>query len=221
MLTPVNPTMDTPAEALLGYSATTDQFQLVNWFNGISGWIDGETYAGPYAPLQTELINPSGTGNPTVVTAYTPDVYVVASSLASQNNAVNLSFIGGTNVVESGAGSNFITDSTGTDTIFMNAQTTGSPGALWDTVVGFQGADAVTLWGVTAADFNVSWLATAEGATGNTGLTLNVGPNDGPVERTPYSMNLTFAGVAPSASGNFNLTYGTQAGLNYLQVTLK
>lgn len=166
-------------------------------------------YAGPVAGIVSQFI------------AITPDslnVSAMADGLFVHTGAGNdaIAVHGGTNVVDAGAGSNFLTGGSGFDTFFLDARNipaaasaAGSvPGSIWDTIQEFSSGDAVTLWGIGRAAA-LSWQGN-QGAAGHTGLTLHANKANG------TEASLTFAGIDSKAG--LSLSYGNSGGADYLYV---
>ena len=164
----------------------------------------GTPYTGPVGILQQEYINI--TPDSLNITATTPNWFIVSGG---GQDAISVS--GGTNVVDGGAGSNFLSGGSGADTFFIDdsAATT----TIWSTVNNFHAGDAVTLWGVTASDFTLSWLNGA-GAAGYTGLTLEAGAVGKPL------VLLTLSGLDTGAlsNGQLGVSFGSAGGLQYMYV---
>ncbi len=118
----------------------------------------------------------------------------------------------GTNVVDGGAGSNFLTAGIGIDTFFVDARKAASD--VWSTISKFHSGDAATVWGISPASA-VQWVDGA-GAAGFTGLTLHAGRAGGP------TASVTLAGFsrADMASGKIAASFGRDAasGSDYLYV---
>ena len=125
------------------------------------------------------------------------------------NDAVQL--LGGTNVVDAGAGSNYLTGGTGRDTFFLD--TRGAASDIWDTVSRFGSGDAATVFGIGPGTAGLSW-ADGQGAPGITGLTLHATAPDGRMA------SLTLAGftTADLASGRVSASFGSTGGVGYLLV---
>ena len=107
---------------------------------------------------------------------------------------------GGRNVLDGGAGSNFLTGASGEDSFFLDTR---GPSDVWSTVVGFGSGDSATVWGVTAADFALTWQD-GLGAVGFQGLTLHATSPGRP------DAMLTFAGYtqADLDSGRLQMSFG-------------
>jgi hypothetical protein len=74
-------------------------------------------------------------------------------------------------------------------------------------VTNLHGGDNVTVWGVTAADFSLSW-SNGAGASGFTGLTLTA------LSAAKPEALLTLAGFSQSdpTNGRLAVSFGTDAG---------
>lgn len=126
------------------------------------------------------------------------------------NDAVALH--GGVNVVDGGAGSNFMTAGTGLDTFFVDARKLIADS--WATVAKFHSGDAATVWGVSAGS-SIDWTDDA-GASGYQGLTMHSHDASG------KNASLTLAGFtkADMAAGKVSATFGhdQSSGSDYLYV---
>ncbi len=119
--------------------------------------------------------------------------------------------LGGTNVLDGGGGSNFLTGGFGKDTFFLDAR--GATADIWSTITNLQGGDAVTLWGISQAGFNLDWVDD-EGAAGATGLTLHASAAN------HATASLTLQGFTKASLGNgaLTLSFGTVDGSDYLYI---
>ena len=166
-------------------------------------------YTGPVAGLQydCEPITPDSLA----ITARENSMFIKTSS---GNDAIAL--LGGTNVVDAGTGSNFLTSGGGFDTFFLDARNVPAassaagpvPGAIWDTIQGFGHGDAATIFGIGPGTA-LAWQPN-EGAVGHTGLTLHANLPNG------SEASLTLAGVADRS--HLSLSYGSTGGASYLYV---
>ncbi len=154
-------------------------------------------YTGPVAGLTQQYINV--TADKLNIAAETPGWFIHSGS---GDDAIAVT--GGINVVDGGTGSNFMTGGTGTDTFFVDDRT--ATATTWSTVVNFHAGDSLTLWGVNATDFALSWMNGA-GAAGYTGLTLSATASSKP------EAIVTLAGLTQTALSNGTLTVssGTDA----------
>jgi Ca2+-binding RTX toxin-like protein len=122
----------------------------------------------------------------------------------SGNDALNVSEVNGNNILDGSTGSNFLVGGTGTDTFFVDDR--GPTADLWSTVTNFHAGDSATIWGVTSADFNLSWTD-GQGAVGYTGVTLHATAAGKP------TASLTLAGFtqADMADGRLSVGFGNDA----------
>ena len=166
-------------------------------------------YTGPVSGITSQFVDI--TPDNLNVTAKGDNLFIATGS---GNDAIALH--GGTNVVDAGTGSNFLTSGGSFDTFFLDARNIPAassaagpvPGAIWDTVQGFGHGDAVTLWGIGPGTA-LAWQKN-EGAVGHTGLTLHaITPNGA-------TTSLTLAGVDDKS--HLALSYGQSGGANYLYV---
>jgi len=118
---------------------------------------------------------------------------------------------GTTDVLDGGTGSNFLVGGSGLDTFFTDDREATAP--IWDTLVGFHGGDAATIFGVTQAGFNLVWTD-GLGAAGYTGLTLDATSAGKPDAR------VTLAGFTSAAltDGQLTISYGTTDGSPYMYI---
>jgi len=177
--------------------------------DGKTGQVIADTlskaYTGPVAGLATEFIDI--TPQNLNVTANTPGLFI---HTGGGDDAVALN--SGTNVVDGGAGSNFLTAGTGFDTFFVDARKVAAD--VWSTISKFHGGDAATVWGISPSTA-MQWVDGA-GAPGFTGLPLHAASAGGP------TASLTLAGFsrADMASGTISTSFGHDAasGSDYLYV---
>lgn len=161
-------------------------------------------YTGPVAGVQSEYVNVTSDNLNMAVS--TPDWFLHSGS---GNDA--LAVTSGTNVLDGGTGSNFLSGGTGADTFFVDDR--GAGAAIWSTVSNFHAGDAATIWGVTPADFGLSWV-NGQGASGYTGLTLHASPSGAP------TASLTLAGFSSAdlTNGKLSVSYGSSGGSDYMYV---
>jgi hypothetical protein len=154
-----------------------------------------EAYIGPVAGIQNEYINLSHAN--LNITATAPNYFLHSGS---GDDALAVS--SGTNVLDGGGGSNFLSGGTGSDTFFVDAR--GATADIWSTVVGFHAGDAITMWGVSPADFTFVFQDN-QGAPGYTGLTLHAIAPGEPI------ISMTIAGFtkADLSSGRISEVSGT------------
>lgn len=166
-------------------------------------------YSGPVSGVTSQYLNI--TPDSLNVTAKVDNLFI---KTGGGNDAVALH--GGTNVVDAGTGSNFLTSGGGFDTFFLDTRNIPAassaagpvPGAIWDTIQGFGHGDAATLWGVGPGTA-LAWQKN-EGAVGHTGLTLHANMPNG------SEASLTLAGIDDKS--HLALSYGQSGGASYLYV---
>ncbi len=161
-------------------------------------------YSGPVAGLQNEYINV--TSDSLNISADSPNWFIHSGA---GNDAIALS--SGTNVVDGGTGSNFLTSGNGTDTFFVDDRS--APAAIWSTISNFHAGDSVTVWGITPQNFSLSWV-NGQGASGYTGLTLHATAAGVPTA----SFTLVGFSTADMSSGRLSVSFGTVDGNNYMYV---
>ena len=192
-----------------------EQVLVTNITTGVSDWEDGEAYNGPVAGLQNQFV--TVTADNLNITATKPNNFI---HTGSGNDAIDLSLFGptgsGTNVVDGGAGSNFIAVSAfgnSVDTVFIDnrAATTDT----WSTVRNFHKGDAVTIYGVTPGVVMLDW-EDGQGAAGLTGLTLHA------IEAGKPIASLTLPGYSKAdlSNGRLGISFGNDpaAGGSYLNI---
>jgi len=161
-------------------------------------------YQGPVAGLQTEFIDI--TTDSLNITALKPNAFL---HTGAGNDAIDVSKVGGTNVLDGGQGSNFLVGGAGADTFFVDARN--APSDTWSTVVGFHGGDAATLFGVSQAADRLDWSDNG-GAVGATGLTLHAYA----AGKAPASITLAGFSQADLTSGKLTTSFGNVGGSDYL-----
>ncbi|MCC6718940.1 MAG: hypothetical protein IT555_13745 [Acetobacteraceae bacterium] len=155
-------------------------------------------YAGPLNHLDQAFIYLGADG--IALSANAPNVF-----LRSGSGDDALAVTAGQNVLDGGTGSNFLTGGVGADTFFLDAR--GAAAATWSTVEALGAGDAVTLWGVTPADYALDWIEGA-GAEGHTGLTMHA------TAAGKAAVSLTLAGMADAdrTGGRLSVLFGTDPG---------
>jgi hypothetical protein len=164
---------------------TTDQ-ALSAIAQPYSGRIEGPT--SEYISATTDNLN---------IAASTPNWFI---RTGSGDDSIRVS--SGTNVLEASTGSNFLSGGTGTDTFVIDARDQNAD--TWNTIANFHFGDAAIIWGVTPADFRLTWVD-GQGAAGYTGLTLHAAGSHVP------TASLTLAGftIADLTNGSLNIGFGT------------
>ena len=183
-----------PVAGLVIYDATTRQALPDTLSAPFAGTLPAITMQ--YVTVTTHSLN---------IVAASPNYFV---HTGSGNDAVQL--LGGTNVVDAGAGSNFLTGGTGRDTFFLD--TRGALSDVWDTVARFGSGDAATVFGI-GPGASLSWVD-GQGAPGAAGLTLHASAAGRPMA------SLTLAGftTADLAAGRVATSFGSTGGVSYLSL---
>ncbi len=117
----------------------------------------------------------------------------------------------GDNVLDGGAGSNWLVGGAGHDTFFVDASA-GQP--VWDTVLNFHAGDSLTMWGFQQGVSRWGWADAADGAAGHAGATLH-----GALDGSNTDFSVTLAGVSTEVAKAFTTSTGTSAdGVGYLHI---
>ena len=163
-------------------------------------------YAGPVAGIEREVI----------VTLTSENLNIAAGGpnwfIRTDAGDDGIIVAGGTNVLDGGTGSNFLTGAGGFDTFFIDAR--GATASIWSTLNGFGPGDAATMWGVSPTTHTLLWVDN-EGAPGFQGLTLHAMAPGQPIA------SLTLPGFSSTQLGA-GLTvlpgFDPGSGSNYLYV---
>jgi lysophospholipase L1-like esterase len=158
-------------------------------------------YFGPVAGPTSEYVKL--TPDSLNITASTPNWFIHSGG---GDNAIAVS--SGTNVLDGGAGSSFLTGGAGADTFYVDDRNPASN--VWSSIVNFHSGDNATVWGITPADFNLTWLAN-QGASGATGLTGVFVSNT--AGRPTAAITLSGFTPADLTNGKLSISYGTTADL--------
>ena len=208
---PVHPPAPTPDPVVPAPQPVPTPAPVINFyvFNvTVNLFVTGNVtaYAGPVGGLQHQLLMLSADN--LNITATAPNSFI---HTGSGTDAIDVSAIGGNNVLDGGTGSNFLVGGKGLDTFFVDAR--GASSATWSTVSGFHSGDAATLWGITPKDFALSWVD-GQGAVGSQGLTLHASAAGKP------DASLTLAGftTADLSNGKLATVFGNNGGGDYLYV---
>jgi hypothetical protein len=139
----------TGAESYVG-----PEFAVTDTTTGVATQTDGTAYTGPVAGIQFQYIY-TGSDNLNV-TAAVANTFI---HTGSGEDAIDVSHVGGTNVLDGGTNSNCFVGGTGPnsfDTFFVDDR---SPSAdIWSTVANFHAGDAVTIFGITPNGFATNWV---------------------------------------------------------------
>ena len=193
----VSPT-DLSVMRVLGW--TSGNFTVSNLTTSITQQNNGTPYTGPVAGLLNQYINASG--DPLNVTANVANSFIVTGR---GNDAIDVSQVGGINVLDGATSSNFLVGGTGVgsrDTFFVDDRN--APADIWSTVVNFHVGDSATVWGITPTGFTQNTVAD-QGAPGFTGLTLQFIAAGAPTA----SLTLAGYGLADLTNGRLTTSFGT------------
>ena len=162
-------------------------------------------YAGPVGGVEKELI---------LLTSENLAIAVAGANwfIRSDSGDDAIAVAGGTNVLDGGTGSNFLTGASGFDTFFVDAR--GATLPIWSTVNDFGKGDAATLWGVAESTHTLTWLDN-QGAEGFKGLTLHASAPGRP------TASLTLPGYdLANKAGALTVLFGFEpvSGSNYMYV---
>ena len=193
-----------------GFTTSLPEAELTDTTTGTS-WQQAMTaYSGPVNYLTSEFVDITSDN----LNMSTTQANVFLHS-GSGNDALQVT--SGQNVLDGGTGSNFLTGGTGTgagagsDTFFVDDR--GATAPIWSTLANFHAGDAATVWGVTAQDFNLSWVD-GQGASGYTGLTLHATASGSPTA----SLTLVGYSSADLTDGKLSVSYGNSGGSNYMYI---
>jgi Ca2+-binding RTX toxin-like protein len=181
-----------------------------------------DPYVGPIPGLTSEFIATTTDNldiwstSPKFITTSTDNLDIWSTSpnqyiKASGNDAINVTYGAGNNVLDGGEGSNFLTGGGGNDTFFVEDLT--NTQATWNTLINFHQGDNATIWGIGPADFNLSWGDNA-GNSIYKGLTLYA------TSATRPEAAVTIAGLSTADLGrDLKVVFGNVAGYNYMELS--
>jgi hypothetical protein len=173
---------------------------------------NGDVYTGPVAGINFQFLSP--TTDSVNITANVSSVFIHSGP---GNDALNVANVAGRNVLDGGPGSNFLVGSlnpAAQDTFYVDDRSATTD--IWSTVVNAHAGDDATVWGLTPADFTLSW-ANNQGAAGYQGLTLHATAAGKP------AASVTFAGftTADLSNGRLAVSFGTIEGNDYFNITVR
>ncbi len=207
LLGPLGTTIATPTA---GGTIGANTFAIHDNTTNSSTAMGGTVYSGPVANLNWQFIDLSPDN--LNISATAPNSFI---HTGSGSDAINVSTVGGTNVLDGGTGSNFLVGGTGPaslDTFFVDDR--GATADTWSTVANFHAGDAASIFGITPAGNTISWVD-GDGAAGYTGLSLHVTGAGQPTA----SLTLTGFTKADMASGKILTSFGSEYdGTPYLYV---
>jgi len=183
-------------------------FTMTDTVSMASSESQGDAYFGPVALLERQFIWSSPHG--VALASGVPDVFMHGGEADDALQAFS-----GSNVLDGGAGSNFLVGATGADggmdTFFVG----GRNGVTWSTVVNFHHGDDVTIWGFRPGVSTMPW-AEAEGADHAKGATIH---SEFAGVGTGITASATFAGMTVAdVLAKTTISTGSIGGLSYLNV---
>jgi len=183
-------------------------FTVVDMTTNASTTTAGDAYTGPVVGLQHQYTNL--TADSLNITATAPNSFIHSGS---GDDAIDVSKVSGTNVLDGGTGSNFLVGGAGSDTFFVDDRV--ATANIWSTISNFHAGDAATVYGVTSSTFALDWQDN-QGAAGFTGLTLHATASSGPAA----SMTLVGYTTADLTNGRLTVSFGNDPanGSNYMYV---
>jgi hypothetical protein len=190
----LSPAIPTPTPA-----PTATHFDIIDTTTGATLPDTFTPYPGPVAGIQWQCI--TTTTDNLAITAITPNSFI---HTGSGTDAIDVSKVNGTNVLDGSTGSNFLVGGTGFDTFFVDDRIPTAD--VFSTVSGFHSGDNATIFGVTAADFKLQ-INDNQGATGFQGLDFGFSAAGKP------NANLVLTGFTSADLNNGRLTtsFGTNA----------
>jgi hypothetical protein len=183
----------------IGFPAPFFNYAITNTTTGNSYGDVGAAYTGPVADIRHQYVNI--TQDSLNITALVPNSFIHSGA---GTDAIDVRGVGGTNVLDGGTGSNFLVGGSGRDTFFVDDR--GPAADIWSTVSNFHSGAAITIYGVTPADFAFDWQNN-QGAAGYTGLTLHATAAGKPTA----SLTLVGYNTADLSNGKLGVSFGTDA----------
>lgn len=170
-------------------------FLITNVTTNVNSQASGNPYIGPVVGIQNEIIRI--TKDNLNISAATPNVFI---HTGDGDDALDVSAVGGVNVLDGGTGSNFMVGAaTGHDTFYVDDRNPSQD--IWTTIKNFHSGDDATVWGITQADFKIAMLDN-QGAVGATGLTFSITAAGHP------NANLTLSGLTTADLPKLNISFG-------------
>jgi hypothetical protein len=152
-------TAGTPASA----ATPAAGFMVSNATTGASTQIAGTTYASAFSGITQSFIQV--TPESLNIVSQSPNSFIVTGA---GNDVIDVSQTNGNNIIDIGGGSNFLIGGSGFDSFFVDDRNLTA--YAWSTVFNFHAGDNLTIWGISPADFALTWM-NDHGAPGATGLT--------------------------------------------------
>jgi len=201
---PAVPPMQAPATAPHEVLA----FTITDTVSMASSESQGDFYFGPVALLERQFIWSSPHG--VALASSVPNVFMHGGEADDALRA----FSGG-NVLDGGAGSNFLVGATGADGALDTFFVDGRNGVTWSTVVNFHHGDDVTIWSFRLGVSTMPW-AEADGADHAKGATIH---SEFAGVGTGITASATFAEMAVAdLLAKTTISTGSIGGLSYLNV---
>lgn len=168
-----------------------------------------QAYSGPVNYLQSQFI--WSRSDAVAVASSAPNVF-----LHGGPGDDALAVTGGRNVLDGGAGSNFLVGGTGadggTDTFFVDGR---GSAVTWSSLSNFHKGDALTLFGFANGKSTLP-VFTTDGATGYQGATLHSELNGA---GTGVNNSVTFVGISlGDAASKFTYTFGSAGNVSYVNI---
>jgi hypothetical protein len=181
----------------------SSHFTVIDQTTGQQTVSNGEPYTGPVAGLDWQLIDV--TPDKLNITASVPNAFI---HTGSGDDAIDVSGVDGTNVLDGSTGSNFLSGGTGHDTFYVDDRAATQD--IWSTVHGFHAGDDATVWGLTPNDFTITKadnvLPTSPGL--DFAITAAGKPN--------ANLTLTGYSTADLTNGRLSVTFGHTPDLSNL-----
>lgn len=182
----------------IGSASAVSHFTITDTTTSATTTDLGTAYTGPVAGLDWQFI--TVTPDSLAITATVPNSFIHSGS---GNDAIDVSHVNGTNVLDGSTGSNFLVGGTGFDTFFVDDRNASAD--IFSTVANFHSGDNATVFGVTAANFTNTF--DNQGAVGFLGLDFSF------TAPGKANANLVLAGFtkADLTSGKLTVSFGTTA----------
>jgi hypothetical protein len=186
---------------VLGYkvnaaAAPGDNYIVSDLTTGSNSFSAGTPYSGTVSGLKSEIV--VLTSDNLNITSYTPNAFIHPGS---GSDVIDVSQSNGNNVLDGSSGSDLLIGGTGLDTFYVDDRS--ARANIATAIANFHSGDNTTIWGVTPADFKLSWLG-SKSAHGYTGLTAQLTAAGKP------TTDITFAGYTTADLGTrLKIAYGT------------
>ncbi|HBK05305.1 MAG TPA: hypothetical protein DDZ81_05505 [Acetobacteraceae bacterium] len=187
--------------SITGKSLSTAGYGLDDMTTRTNGYSTGDSYQGPCPGLQRQFIEI--TQDNLNISSSVPNSFIVAGS---GMNSIDVSSAGGSNVLDGGTASSFMTGGSGQDVFFMDARFTSAP--TFSTIVAFHSFDDAVVWGIEPSVYTMHAFDD-QGAVGAKGLDLVFSAPG----RPEVSFVLAGYSSADLNNGRLSVTYGHTADL--------